>query len=439
MGLLDWWKRESEIYGTVLFPGPIPVRSEHFDYLTGHGFTLQKADVELGSDLHWALKLEHKDHGTIDMICSRNFQNAKHLLDHAFMTDDGGEAIAKAGCAVNLKLRGKKGNILEDRKAALRLYSLLMTDYGLAAIDDTSFKVWSKPQLEDELSHDAALDVSDIFGVHAVHDQAGTYWLHTHGLGEIGASDFDIVNPSQSLLSQSGLDTLRAIAFAVLESELRLDESPYLLFMRPLINVCLIDINKYVRDSKHSSVSKLKDDIKESHNEKRGIICEPRKKILFWTANQSPTPCKFLTEVTGDGVMTRFTKAGTELLSKRARATYKKFGEFLEEFGELQLPALAKIAVPVDSDPESHEHMWFEVHKAFPDHVDATLLNEPNDIAKLKAGMRGDYPAENISDWTIMCPFGSITPAGLGVARVLRSRFDEARKIVEEANKDNHG
>jgi len=210
MGLSDWLKRDSEIFGTVLFPGPIPVRADHFQFLSDHGFTIQKQPAL--PDFHWSLKISHKDFGNVDVVCPRDNQDFQHLLDGAFMTEEGREAIAKAGSVVKLRLTGRSQHILEDRKQALRLYHLLLGEYGLAAIDDIAFKVWSKPQLEDELSHNASLDVADIFGVHAVFDDAGTYWMHTHGLGEIGFYDFDIVEPSESLLSPNGLDTLRAIA-----------------------------------------------------------------------------------------------------------------------------------------------------------------------------------------------------------------------------------
>jgi len=212
-----------------------------------------------------------------------------------------------------------------------------------------------------------------------------------------------------------------------------MDGGPFNLFMRPSVDVCLIDINKYVKQSKHPSAAKLKEETRETHNRNRGVICEPIKKFLFLSFNEKPTPCKFLTNVTGDGVMTHFTKKGTELISARARATFQKFCQYFDEFEELKLPALVKLAYPVDNTPDSHEHLWFEVHRAYSDRVEATLLNEPHDISALKAGMRAEHAVENLSDWIIMCPFGTISPDRLGMARTLRSRISEAREIIKNA------
>ena len=74
--------------------------------------------------------------------------------------------------------------------------------------------------LDDELAHDADLDVEALYTIHAVYDDesadAGFYWLHTHGLDELGAFDIDVVRPSPLLASNAG-DPLRALAFAALE------------------------------------------------------------------------------------------------------------------------------------------------------------------------------------------------------------------------------
>ena len=74
--------------------------------------------------------------------------------------------------------------------------------------------------LDDELAHDADLDVEALYTIHAIYDdqtsEPSFYWLHTHGLDELGAFDIDVVRPSP-LLAHNAADPLRALAFAALE------------------------------------------------------------------------------------------------------------------------------------------------------------------------------------------------------------------------------
>src|SRR5207248_2514776 len=74
--------------------------------------------------------------------------------------------------------------------------------------------------LDDELCHDADLDIESLYTLHAVTgDEAGdeaVIWLHSHGLAEIGLFDFDVLRPSEDLLGR-GRDALRAVAFAILD------------------------------------------------------------------------------------------------------------------------------------------------------------------------------------------------------------------------------
>ena len=41
------------------------------------------------------------------------------------------------------------------------------------------------------------------------------------------------------------------------------------------------------------------------------------------------------------------------------------------------------------------------------DELDATLLNEPHGIARMRAGQRGRHSVEALSDWQIFTPVGT--------------------------------
>ena len=74
----------------------------------------------------------------------------------------------------------------------------------------------------------------------------------------------------------------------------------------------------------------------------------------------------------------------------------------------------------IDDSQSDREHLWFEVHGLSASHIDATLLNSPFKIARMRAGERADHSYELLSDWTIVTPFGQLTPRNLELARALR-------------------
>jgi hypothetical protein len=82
------------------------------------------------------------------------------------------------------------------------------------------------------------------------------------------------------------------------------------------------------------------------------------------------------------------------------------------EAQEMDAPCLIKLAYKTDNpkNPDEKEHLWFKVHEARESEVDATLLNQPFAIKRLKEGDRGVHSIEPMSDWQIMTPAGPINP-----------------------------
>jgi uncharacterized protein YegJ (DUF2314 family) len=101
----------------------------------------------------------------------------------------------------------------------------------------------------------------------------------------------------------------------------------------------------------------------------------------------------------------------------------------VDEFADLGLPVLIKLGYPRD-DGSGREHLWFSVHRIEASNIDATLENQPYGVSLLRAGQRGTYPLEFVSDWTILTPFGSITPRSLVAARTVRERRDEVLALT---------
>jgi hypothetical protein len=96
-----------------------------------------------------------------------------------------------------------------------------------------------------------------------------------------------------------------------------------------------------------------------------------------------------------------------------ARERWPRFVGLLERFGgAARWRFLVKLGYEVDGadDASQREHLWFDVHAHDAGRVDATLLNAPCGIARLREGARGWHALERMSDWTVLCPVGQFDP-----------------------------
>jgi hypothetical protein len=129
--------------------------------------------------------------------------------------------------AVAVSVRAQHEHVLRVRKRLLFWLRELMQRDGTIAIDDTSMLLWSEAMLDDELAHDADLDIESLYTIHSVRDgldPARVAWLHTHGLEELGAFDFDVLQPPAAFTN--GCDVaIRALAFAGLEQTITSDRT----------------------------------------------------------------------------------------------------------------------------------------------------------------------------------------------------------------------
>ena len=116
-----------------------------------------------------------------------------------------------------------------------------------------------------------------------------------------------------------------------------------------------------------------------------------------------------------------FSAMAIELAAERARESLALFDRLTAEFGDLQCTPVVKRGYATDGgEADDREHLWFEVHGLHGDHIDATLLNEPLAVSRLKIGTRGRHSVALLSDWAGMTPLGKLTPRSLELARSLR-------------------
>ena len=356
-----------------------------------------------------------------------------------FLTADERQEALAGQTGVCVLVQGKRGNVLRDRKFLLRYMRALMGDDGVSSLDHVGQRFWSRQALDEELSHDADLDVTSIHVLHTItadeeksDQESEVVWVHSHGLAEIGFLDFDILKPSADVLGR-GNDALRAIALALVEGKVTGTVASFPL-AHPGGDVRFVEIGDFLRKAPADVLALRQAD--KDHNVKRLVLCEPEGKLLGrWFGKVRPS--RFLSQEAPDEMLVRFSSEATELMAERARATYSVFRALAAEFAELELPVLAKLGYVIDGGKEDEkEHLWFEVHDAKDGRLDATLGNDPFHIARMKQGQRDWHDLERMTDWTILTPLGPINPRSLLPARIIRDHWDEFVKIARETRND---
>jgi uncharacterized protein YegJ (DUF2314 family) len=345
----------------------------------------------------------------------------------AAVSDTERRAAAGAQSAVLVRVPARRAQVLADRKRLLRCLRAVLGDDGVIAVDLASTLPWSRQTLDDELAHEADLDVEALYCLHSVHEgnRADVTWLHTHGLAELGAFDLDVLRPGQELLANVG-DTMRVFAYAVLEGEVKLS-TPEFEFAAPRVKVRFVPAREFMEQAAAEHAS-LRASGGQAHTADRAVLCEPAGRRLF-SRGERPEPARFFSRPPAEGVVLFFSDAATELMADRARRTLGVLRSLSEEFDELGLPTLVKLGYPRD-DGDGREHLWFSAHQVGESSIDATLENQPHAVSRLPAGDRGRHPIELVTDWTILTPFGGITPRSLAAARQVRERRDEVGRVT---------
>jgi len=428
---MSWWKKQSPVCaGSVLFSTTVAPRAENFAFLEGQGIHI--SPHEAGPEAHWRLRLEHPTWGKATLTCLRDMGPVPDLLiDHDPRLSTSERERARRGrIAVSVSLEPRTDNVLFERKQLLRFLRAVHGDDGLAVMDHTAQSFWSRQALDEELAHDAELDILGIFTVHSVGENDRPYWMHSHGFKELGFCEFCLLDPSPALTKAGGgWDAVRVLAFSIVEGKARLSGPPVTI-VRGAPPVQLIPSATFLAE-RGNSFSQWAEDLDEEHIQGHGVVCDPSRRRCFGLLAGALSPWSFLKTSMEEDLPLLFSDDATLLMARRARATWQVLRGLREEFAELQFPCLVKLRFDLKSG--EGEHLWFEVADTGENTVDATLVNEPwNDIG-IACGDRREHSLDRLTDWSIMTPAGQITPRSLTPARMVREHKDEILEIMKKA------
>lgn len=427
--MFSWLQKDIQIAASVLFRGTWPCNKESFFPLRERGIEVtDRGDSNEG--LMWALDFNHPEWGEATLLCTRDFPMPPEILVDmdSGLLDSEREEIKTCGTAVSLMVKSRRKHLLRDRKNALFFMDAVMGEEGVAALDHVSQKFWSRAELKSEVAHNADVDVLSLFTEHVVVNDKEQIWYHTHGLAGIGLVDFDILNPAEEILA-THTDSFRAVAFAIVEGTLKSGGSEELLSGHPMFAV---PAKEFMSKASREWIE-LREDPGGDHIEDRVVICDPPPSGLLGKFRAQVRPYSPFTADLPEGSLIRFSNDASALMAERALATYPLFRSIFEELKQFETPSLIKLGYRIDDNAEEDkEHLWFQVHEARENEIDATLLNQPFGIARMKEGDRGVHPIELISDWQFITPVGLINPRQTKALRFLREAIAKAKQEEEK-------
>ncbi|MEO8360748.1 MAG: DUF4026 domain-containing protein [Vicinamibacteria bacterium] len=429
-------KRDLSLSGLTMFRGGIAPQLVEVRSWLDPAYEVQV--LEAATDEHWHVRLRHPVHGAADVRCPREQTNSAQDLIHfdPRLTDREKSVLSDGKSHVEVRLPPGGSDLLVDRKRFLRFMAAVGGDVAVGAHDILASCWWTPDSLAEELSHDAPVDISALFTIHAIYDGPAdesreTYWLHTHGLREAGFTDYDVLAPHPEVHGRS-FDVLRALAFSIVEEQLVPDGDPSTI-VRPGGDMRLVPA-KTVLDNAGSQFKQWRDGVDDFHLVGHSVVCDPGiKRSFFGLGPARATPSTFLSNDIPDGVLIMFSNSASVLMAYRAQATYNYLRRLKEEFGELAPGILVKLGYPAEGGADhDREHIWFEVNGLKETTVDATCINTPFNVPGLQKGQRGEHPIELLSDWMMFTPFGSINPRFQYAARAIRADPEEARRQMDE-------
>lgn len=429
---MSWWNKHLTLTGLVLFPGDMPPKEGDFAFLEKLGISMRRPTRS--SREQWSIHLSHPAWGEAELQWDQSWPLPPRLIHELSKAEDfERQSAIEAKSLVSLRMQSKNNHVLRDRKLLLRFLRAIMADDGVAALDTLAQKVWYRYALDEELSHDADLDIDGITILHAVTEVGPAYWVHSHGLSEVGAFDFTIVHPSEEVQRNGSL--LQAIAYSILEGSLS-QTTPSRQLVSPDGSVRAVPTEAFLTSCDPRHRTEYAEMIDEHHRRHHAVLCQPQEgmRLLGLVGRPHVQPSRWMMRSLPENCVIQISRSATELMAERAVATYSLLRRLREEFAEFDLPCVVKLGIPTDSGRGDREHIWFEVHGLGADSIDATCLNQPYNVANLREGVRGTYAPDMLSDWSIYTPYGGIDPRSTTPARIMRNHPEEVRRIIRENN-----
>lgn len=369
----------------------------------------------------WQLDVDDPNWGSATIEAAPDVPDPEIAIRFASnLTDTDKARVQPPYSSVLITVPARTKRILADRKTLLRYAAAVMGDSGLIALDVQSHLPWTRGALADELAHDADLDIEGLYTIEHVWtaDAEGKRtvdWVHTDGLGDVGAFDIDVLAPHPDFVARGG-EAFRAIAQLALAKKISMDSGEFE-FGKPGGVARAVRANDFMREAE----PRWADLRQADHGDDRAVLCDPEGAGLlgFLRRDAGPVPMSFARRAIPDTYASLVPTEYNDLMAERAVKTLGVLRRYREEFAALEPVTLVKLGYPTRSG--DREHLWFQVHEMGDDWIDGTLTNRPFDV-DLEPDSTGRHSLDLLSDWLLLTPAGQISPRSSHLARILREQ-----------------
>lgn len=268
--------------------------------------------------------------------------------------------------------------------------------------------------LRDAASARVPPSPENLYSVHAVvdHEAEDRVWLHTHGLLRCGTIELEMLDaPADQAPALCNL--LSAAAAMTLELGPPPPDEPFAVGQE--LELVWLPWEQGLSQVPRG-VAGSRRDRDEYHGHPSGILFAPGKKWLGIFGSRFRSPACYL-PILEDNPLLYASNLETARMRRLAAERLDRFVALFDRQGQHEdWLFLVKLGYVVDhaETEDDREHLWFQVHDVDDERFDATLINEPYSIARMREGQRERHDRLLLSDWSVHCPHGSFDPDSVG-------------------------
>ena len=243
--------------------------------------------------------------------------------------------------------------------------------------------------------------------IHAVYNESGEIWLHTHGLCRCGLTELEILQSDKENYGNH-CNLINAFASFLIDKDGEFNPRAKIAYLGALFNgEPVVAICKSWTEAIHY-YDRLETggiaDRKEAHNTRTSPI------FLYKTEedmkNNNLSKVADYNDLWGENPIFFFSDKETARMRALAIERFDYLKKALQDKGN---KALIKIGLTTDGG-EDCEHIWFELLEFNHDKFKAKLTQEPYRVSNAHKGDERWFTVEEVTDWIIYTPKFTVTP-----------------------------